>query len=453
MRMCGYSMKSHVAKPDKPFLVFLIVLISGMVIPPHAEAESTETSTPAFNALRSRFDGVVEIVHSMTRYQSDGGQTGNISLFTPDVDTSTENKTQEGDRDCSGNLHFTGNIQYALPGYSDGAVTIDVVRNTGCSSLQESDYYDDVGKDNGGVRADQPLRRARVELWINNQFFMATCSDQEGDFEFCLNNNNPSVPGSFRIEVISCPDCSTEGDACGSLAGVPTDYSVSMGSDVENVYYLATSTESGVCYGTIDWSIYDRRHDVSDAMYIYDLLANDAYDRIQIEAGWANDKKLSAVFPAENTSFSSSPPVLRVTEGDQQDPDVILHTYSYFVMHEIYNHELPTVTVNCDSHAWGIPSDPGCAMIHGTTLFLQAAMQNDSVLEDTPAPGSPPTVQLDLEPPHPPVASGIDEGAVAACLWDLFDPANEAFDTVSAGLLPIWNILSNENPFDICAFL
>jgi hypothetical protein len=301
---------------------------------------------------------------------------------------------------------------------------------------------------------DVPLRRARVELWSWSTFLFATRTDDMGNFEFCL-NNAPNNPVDLYVVIVMCPDDSDDGDACGSLPGTPKPFSVAAGPSTDAVYIIDASSSMAydVCIGTVNWDIVDRRINHSGAENVYDLLANDAFDYLQTEVSWTNDRGLWVAFPDGPTDFSPSPLALHIATGDEQDPDVVLKTYSEFVLYELYEHVLPATTPDCAFHVWGLPSDPGCAMIHGAATFLQAAMQDDWLFEDTPSPGLPPAVQIDMEAPDPPVASNSDEGAVAASFWDMYDSINEGHDVMSVGLPPIWNVIEQANPTDFCEFV
>jgi RHS repeat-associated protein len=94
----------------------------------------------------------------------------------------------------------------------------------------------------------------------------------------------------------------------------------------------------------------------------------------------------------------------------------------------------------------------GAPWINGWSYFLQAAMQDDPLFEDTPSPGVPDPAPIDIEAPDPPVGTQDDEGSVAATLWDLLDPANEPWDAVDLPLSEIWSVVSSQQPTDLCAF-
>lgn len=373
-------------------------------------------------------------------------------LPTPDLDSPLG-----GRGGCGGNLHITGNVEYAEPGCSDGSIEIIRTLDIQCGALTTIEGGESLGEVPGVGCENLPLRGARVELWIDLLFedylLGVTTTNNSGDFDFCFINNDPSNCVDFYVVVVLCPDATVDGYACNTLPGNPVPWSVRVGPEANSVFVIFSNIAPNVGTGSINWDIIDRRFDTSGGQHVYNLLANEAFDYLQSEVSWTNDVGLQVAFPDGPTEFTLSPSMVHVAPNDEQDPDVVLKAYSEFVLNELYEGALPPVTPDCASHAWGLPSDLGCAMIHGTAIFLQSVIQNDPVFVDTPSPGSPPSVQLDLELPDPPVVSAGDEGAVAASLWDMFDPANEGHDAMAEGLGPIWSVVDTGNPGDFCDFV
>ena len=290
--------------------------------------------------------------------------------------------------------------------------------------------------------SDIPLRRVRVELWEDNvlpgpsagdSLLVSTATDANGVFAFCR-TSAPNDEVDIYVSVKTCADGTTDGDACGTRSGTPTQFSVVTTTPGNEVFTTHTATVDDVCTGSIHWDIVDRRALHNGGQNIFDLLANDTFDFLENEVGWSNAFRLQVRFPDSATGFSTSDEIVHIASGDEQDPDVILRAYSFFVLHQLYDKSFPSVTPACASSAWGVSSDPSCAWIKGAAIFLQAAIQDDSLFEDTSAPEAPADLEIDMEVPTPAVNGREDEGAVAASLWDVFDTSAEPWDDVQLGL-------------------
>jgi hypothetical protein len=183
------------------------------------------------------------------------------------------------------------------------------------------------------------------------------------------------------------------------------------------------------------------------AFYIYDLIADDAWNYLIINVGWDNNYNLPVQWYPNSLvgTYYSLGGAIYLLGGDRWDSDVILHEYSHFVMYKIYTIYPPTP--NCSNHSWGIPSSEGCAWTEGWATFLQAAVQNDKYYDDT----EDISVHIDLELPNPPALGADVEGAVTASLWDIFDTETEVWDKLSSGINGtssngIWNIVYGTDP-------
>ena len=105
------------------------------------------------------------------------------------------------------------------------------------------------------------------------------------------------------------------------------------------------------------------------------------------------------------------------------------------------------------SHFPGRRSSNGCAWSEGWATFLQGAIQGVRFYQDT----EDVAINQDIENAPTHWNGPDDEGAVFASLWDIFDPANEEWDSCAAGINGdssngIWGIVFNKNPNDIFEF-
>ena len=302
-------------------------------------------------------------------------------------------------------------------------------------------------QDKGG--ADRPLRDARVEIWD---------ADSSGDTLLDTTYTNNS--GYYASDNISNSDDEGGGQDIYVKVFSTDDRSVRVTdfSTPSNLYYSVTAVQNDVADGDVDVGSYSL-DDVNNRMawYIYDLIANDAFDYLADNVGWQNLYKLQVRWSPTNTSvgtYYQPGGSIDLLAGDRWDSDVFLHEYGHFVMYKIYGDYIPP-SPNCYNHYWGGHSSLGCAWTEGWANFLQAAIQNDRFYDDT----EDQFLHINFEPPTPSADHPEDEGAVAASLWDIFDPAStsESWDAIGNGINGssnngIWSIVYNDGPTDFLEF-
>ncbi len=302
-------------------------------------------------------------------------------------------------------------------------------------------------QDKDGV--DQPLRDAKVEIWDSDEsgdtLLETTHTDNSGYYTSgnIENNDSEGSGQDIYVKVFATDDRSVR----------VTDFSSSS-----NLYYSATEVQNDVSDGEVDlgsYSIDDSNNRM--AWYIYDVIANDAFDYLADNVGWRNSYNLQVRWSPTNTSqgtYYRPGGSIDLLAGDRWDSDVFLHEYGHFVMYKIYGDSMPP-SPSCYSHYWGSHSSLGCAWTEGWANFLQAAIQNDRFYDDT----EDMILHIDFEPPAPGADHAEDEGAVAASLWDIFDPVStsETWDAIGNGINGasnngIWSIMSRDGPTDFIEF-
>ena len=302
-------------------------------------------------------------------------------------------------------------------------------------------------QDKGG--ADRPLRDAKVEIWDSDAsgdtLLETVHTDNSGYYASGNISNNDSEGGGqdIYVKVFSTDDRSVR----------ITDF-----SSPSNLYYSATEVQNDVSDGDVDLGSYSI--DDSDnrmAWYIYDVIANDAFDYLADNVGWRNVYNLKVRWSPTNTTqgtYYRPGGSIDLLAGDRWDSDVFLHEYGHFVMYKIYGDSIPP-SPNCYNHYWGSHSSMGCAWTEGWANFLQAAIQNDRYYDDT----EDQFLHINFEPPTPGADHAEDEGAVAASLWDIFDPASnsESWDAIGNGINGssnngIWSIADSDGPTDFLEF-
>jgi hypothetical protein len=296
-------------------------------------------------------------------------------------------------------------------------------------------YY----KDKGGV--SRPLRDARVEIWDSCLWGacdtkLATAYTNNSGYYTASGISNSDEGGTrdIYVKVFSTDDYSVR----------VTDFTV-----IPILHWAQTPTTNDVADGSFyagSYAINSESH--GNAFYIYDKIANDAFDFLQSNVGWINNYNLQVRWTNSNTSDGTHyhhGGSVDLLAGDGWDEDVFLHEYSHFVMDKTYS-SMPS-TPNCNPHYWGIHSSTGCAWVEGWANFLQGAIQGSPNYIDT----DDAYLNYSLEAPSPWATHPEDEGATGASLWDIFDAATESHDALSNGLNGsssngIWRIVYYYDP-------
>ncbi|MGB9442469.1 MAG: hypothetical protein WCB15_31315, partial [Desulfobacterales bacterium] len=302
-------------------------------------------------------------------------------------------------------------------------------------------------QDKSGV--DRPLRDARVEIWdadsSGDTLLDTTFTDNSGYYisDNISNSDEEGGGQDIYVKVYSTDNRSVR----------VTDFSTPG-----KLYNAVTQVQTDVSDGDVDMGSYSLDDAVNRmAWYIYDLIANEAFDYLADNVGWQNVYKLQVKWSPTNTSvgtYYQPGGAINLLAGDRWDSDVFLHEYGHFVMYKIYGNYMPP-SPGCSAHYWGGHFGLGCAWTEGWANFLQAAIQNDPNYVDT----EDQTLHINFEPPIPSASHAEDEGAVAASLWDIFDPVStsESWDTIGNGINGssnngIWSIVNGIGPSDILEF-
>jgi hypothetical protein len=287
------------------------------------------------------------------------------------------------------------------------------------------------------------VRDARVEVWDEGLVFdtklCTVYTDNSGYFESpALSNTDDWGTLDIYIKVYATDD-----------------YSVNVTDFSGTSYSEKTTTTSNVPDGYLEEG-FPASNPISDinrrpAYFIYDKIANDAYDYLLSQVGWNNSYNLQVRWSAtNNTDGTHYHPggSIDLLVLDRWDTDVFLHEYAHFVMYKIYGDYIPPA-LNCQQHSWSLASSGTCAWEEGWADFLQAPIQNDSDYVDT----EDQVLTIEFEAPSPPATGSDVEGAVTASLWDVFDSGVESWDTINLGIngpssRGIWYIAQTYSPAD-----
>ena len=98
-----------------------------------------------------------------------------------------------------------------------------------------------------------------------------------------------------------------------------------------NLYNGVTQVQTDVSDGDVDMGSYSLDSAVNRmAWYIYDLIANDAFDYLAVNVGWENSYELKVRWSPTNTSLGTyyrTGESIDLLAGDRWDSDVFLHEY------------------------------------------------------------------------------------------------------------------------------
>ncbi len=305
----------------------------------------------------------------------------------------------------------------------------------------------------------QPLRRNLIEVWDVNPgnvyrkvSTMPVYADATGRYFISVTNLDTDGTGLDPYLVIYSTDNLRVNiaNASGTTYAFGT---AQIGSNLaDGVYNFSYSLSSAVD---------------SAPLYIFDLVANTAYDFLTTNTTWAITTTAQFRYPvhcAQVPFFGSCyTGTIYLVQNDGWDSDVILHEYAHFVLAKAYADDGAIVHA-CASvgytHGFRTHTSDECAWSEGWASFLQGAIQGQPDYLDSNYPGdlgygprqyfeapSPGLAPLDLTHPD----SSDDETAILAALWDIYDNATEDWDGIGLNINNpssngIWTLATTINP-------
>ncbi len=300
---------------------------------------------------------------------------------------------------------------------------------------------------------------ARIEFWdsggaLPNTRLGVTYADQSGCFEGEVLSSETDRADIF-VRAYTRDDHSVW--VATSIGVQDTNLSTTYFGDTM-IYYNVTSSTLDVGQWAVNPNLSN-----SAAVYIYDLIADQAWDYLEASVGWDNNFNLPVQWrygSPDTTGYlpkTDDPGIawgILLASGDRWDHDVILHEYGHFVMDMTYEIFSPA---HCPFgiHIPMVPTTKECAWQEGWADFLQGAIQNDRYYIDTENAN----VNFDMESVSliVPGTGQFLEGAIAASLWDIFDNRSESWDSIAndingASNNGIWQIFFYNDPVDILQF-
>ncbi len=391
----------------------------------------------SFEVLLHESTGVVEIA-----YDSSKGRWNNLS-YTAGIENETGTRAFGGPTETNTNTgkppadqRFTPNVVNVT-----GTITRDRPSTTesGLSAADDLTNLPVVGADVALVRED------------TQDVIAAGRTDATGAYSL----TSYGIDGSptFAVDLLcSGAECRVT-DASAAVwkrrvaAGV-----VPVGSPVVPIVHLDVSTDVS------DLGAFRKALNIQQAAqrgYAWALAAFETQNKSdkalreqfpQLQIRWVPGALVASGYRPAGTSTSAQATISDnqknvdgSTNSDVYDDDVILREYA--------QHLLATMTTfpgAIATHVWVTPTSvppiapesEGAAFLDGFSFWFAAAVQGrphfvDAFVDATSAPKA--TV-FDLEGPSPAATGPQNAGAVAASLWDLVDPANEATDAFDGSL-------------------
>jgi hypothetical protein len=127
-------------------------------------------------------------------------------------------------------------------------------------------------------------------------------------------------------------------------------------------------------------------------------------------------------------------------DTDEYDKHVIVHEFGHYFEDQISRSD----SIG-GSHSGGQRLDPRVAFGEGFGNALSAMILDDQFYRDSLGTQQADGFSIDIESNSTNNEGWFNEASVQSILYDLFDNADDGPDSVSAGLLPIYNVLTSDD--------
>ena len=126
-------------------------------------------------------------------------------------------------------------------------------------------------------------------------------------------------------------------------------------------------------------------------------------------------------------------------DTDEYDPHVILHEWGHYFEHQISR----TDSIG-GLHSLNDRLDARLAFSEGWSNALSAIITGDPIYRDSSGHLQRFGFSFDLETKTPTKPGWFNEASIGAILYDIYDDAPETSDNLSAGLEPLYSVMSSE---------
>jgi hypothetical protein len=323
-------------------------------------------------------------------------------------------------------LSFVGIVSADFSEDDKAEVSEDLSALSGSVTVRGHCHYLD------DLNAQYPIRYAAINLWDKTWYLVprllsSTSTDSTGYYSFNPIENTDEFGGSGTLDLYIEVLC--DSDAVEVVPMLPISiwpYS-GLSASVDDVPDGTT---------TLDYTCDDSNMKGCWGIY-HSIIA--AYQTTADTQGYF-PRKATVVWPWIGTHFADLwiLQYIGIETGYEWNRDVVLHEYGHWIMHCLYQGNVPSVDYGSDGvHYWNSHETPTTAWVEGWASFYACAMQNDRYFGLQ-------SVTYDLESQEP---KGDDvEGTIACILWDIYDSSNDGDDTLSMGLSPVWDVLMSYVP-------
>jgi len=127
-------------------------------------------------------------------------------------------------------------------------------------------------------------------------------------------------------------------------------------------------------------------------------------------------------------------------DTDEYDPHVILHEWGHY-----FEHQLSRADSLGGLHSLNDRLDARVAFSEGWGNALSAMITGDPIYRDSSGHNQKFGFSFNLESSEPLNPGWFNEGSIGSILYDIFDDASETTDNISAGLKPLYSVMSSED--------
>lgn len=127
-------------------------------------------------------------------------------------------------------------------------------------------------------------------------------------------------------------------------------------------------------------------------------------------------------------------------DTDEYDPHVIIHEWGHY-----FEHQLSRTDSIGGFHSLNDRLDARVAFSEGWSNALSAIITGDPIYKDSLGPLQRTGFSFDVEGDDITNPGWFNEASVGAIIYNVFDSQPDEFDTLSAGLAPIYNVMRSED--------
>jgi hypothetical protein len=273
-----------------------------------------------------------------------------------------------------------------------------------------------------------PARQVLIKVMeydpIWDDYEGSTRTDDDGYFSFHISNNDDGLFGGDKETYLKI------------YPNTPGAY-VTDRSGIDEDYVVVTNDHSGgsdINFGTLWPNSFSPMFNIADVAldgYRYAMQYRSSVKKVQVqyEPGYGEDGSFWSRYWEEIAIADAG-------GDDAYDDTVILHEYGHFLAQNYSCDE----SEGGDHNAYKHYSEE-LAYSEGWANYFSSAVRDNSRYLDWNYDTNTWSANLDWETWN--VTGKTNEGAVAAAMWDIHDPANETHDRLEAGGDEIWDVFDD----------